>query len=722
MKFKLVTLLIILSYSLLAQESDPDKVRELFWGANDAYNNVTEINPKWSNESAVVIYKNVNYDYHKFAKRVTYTSSIRKRIKLLDKAAVEDYSEFSFNDKFWPRRGYHWKKGENIIGIKIIKPDGKEIIIDIDEEAVENDNEKKLAISNLEVGDILDYYSYRIEPFKSIGAYGFNAVETTLGDEYPIMNFELNFETENDFFVNFNSYNGAPELKEIQTNKRNLRRYKLEASDIEKNDFPTWFLPLVELPCYKFQVYFARSGKFEDRAVAFLPEKESIIKKTVSKEDVIDLYDSRFKPVGDISDIKKYFKSKNFNDPRQQVIEGYYYMRHFYMTRYIEALLAYESQIVYYPFADYNQNSLIYIQNQKQFVNHFTNFLKQIDIVDYEIIIGTEKFNGDIKDLLIEDNVDVLLKINFDEPLYISYFKPNTSVNEFSPYLEGTNAYALKVSDKRKINGIEDTKIISSTYKDNVATETLDLSFNEDFSSIKINRLSKYIGHVKSEEQEDRLTLYDFVNEDHSKYETKSFISTVRNQRMKTKYKKEMNALKEKYLDKFKERFKGQTSSEYGLVLEDHSYKILANGRFGVDDPLIFEESFTVKDGLTSKAGKNYILEIGKLIGNQIEINDENRTRDNNIYMKYARTFKNEIVLEIPEGYTVAGLDKLNKKVENQTGGFISNAVLEGNKLTVTTSKMYKQTYVPAKQWNDIIVFLEAAYDFSQEKLLIKKL
>lgn len=722
MKLKLVVLFIVLSQSLIAQESDPTKVRELFWGANDAYKNVTEINPKWNNESAVVIYKNVNYDYHKFAKRVTYTSSVRKRIKLLDKAAVEDYSEFSFNEKFWPRRGYYWKKGENIIGIKIIKPDGNEIIIDIDEEAVENDNEKKLAISNLEVGDILDYYSYRIEPFKSVGAYGFNPVETTLGDEYPIMNFELNFETENDFFVNFNSYNGAPELKEIKTNKRNLRRYKLEASDIEKNDFPRWFLPLVELPCYKFQVYFARSGKFEDRAVAFLPEKESIIKKTVSKEDVIDLYDSRFKPVGDISDIKKYFKSKNYSDPRQQVIEGYYYMRHFYMTRYIEAILAYESKIVYNPFADYNQNSLIYIQNQKQFVNHFTNFLKQIDITDYEIIIGTKKFNGDIKDLLIEDNVDVLLKINFDEPLYISYFKPNTSVNEFSPYLEGTNAYALQVSDKRKIDGIEDTKIIASDHTNNVTNESLNLSFNEDFSSVKISRLSKHLGHIKSEEQEDRLTLYDFVNEDHRKYETKSFIRTVRNQRMKTKYKKEMNALKEKYLDKFKERFKERTASEYSLELEDHSYKILSNGRFGVDDPLIFEESFTVKDGLVSKAGKNFIVNIGKLIGGQVEITDKNRLRENNIYMKYARTFNNEIVVEIPEGYTVAGLDKLNKRVENATGGFISNAILEGNKLTITTSKMYKKTYIPANQWNNVIAFLESAYNFSQEKILIKKL
>ena len=52
------------------------------------------------NESAVIIYKNENYDFHKFGKNVTYTTSIRKRIKLLDKAAVEEFSEFAFQKRF----------------------------------------------------------------------------------------------------------------------------------------------------------------------------------------------------------------------------------------------------------------------------------------------------------------------------------------------------------------------------------------------------------------------------------------------------------------------------------------------------------------------------------------------------------------------------------------------------------------------------------------------
>src|SRR5690606_28849883 len=200
--------------------------------------------------------------------------------------------------------------GKNILGIKVIKPDGKETIINVSKEAVDADKEKKIAIPNLEIGDIIDYYLHSEEPFKSQLEMGFDPVERTLGDVYPIMNYKLIFQTENDFFLNFATYNGAPELKEIPSNKGGERHYEFAAKDIEKNEFPRWFYPLIELPCYKFQVFFARSGKFEKRAEAFLSEKENIVKSTVSKEDVFEYYNTKFRPYGDLGHIEKFIKGK----------------------------------------------------------------------------------------------------------------------------------------------------------------------------------------------------------------------------------------------------------------------------------------------------------------------------------------------------------------------------------------------------------------------------
>ena len=116
------------------------------------------------------------------------------------------------------------------------------------------------------------------------------------------------------------------------------------------------------------------------------------------------------------------------------------------------------------------------------------------------------------------------------------------------------------------------------------------------------------------------------------------------------------------------------------------------------------------------------MIEIGKLLTSQIEIDQKEKDRKNNIYMVYPRSFDNEIVLEIPIGYAVSGLDKLNKKVENETGGFTSSAEVKGNQLVIKTFKHYKKYYEPNSNWNKIVVFLDAAYQFTQEKVLLKKI
>ena len=103
------------------------------------------------------------------------------------------------------------------------------------------------------------------------------------------------------------------------------------------------------------------------------------------------------------------------------------------------------------------------------------------------------------------------------------------------------------------------------------------------------------------------------------------------------------------------------------------------------------------------------------------ETDKKEKERKNNIYMIYPRSFENEITLEIPAGYTVAGLDKLNKKVENETGGFVSSAVVTGNKLVIRTNKYYKNYYEPNSNWTKMIQFLDASYQFTQEKVLLKK-
>ncbi|MEN9337370.1 MAG: hypothetical protein RLZZ500_2357 [Bacteroidota bacterium] len=695
------------------------EIRNEIWNSSDPYKKATTAPEKWKNESAVIIYKHENYDYHKFGINVTYTSSIRKRILLLDQAAVKEFSEFSYRDKFYSNKalGSFWRRGTNFIGVKIVKPDGKEVLIDTDKEAKEVDGEKKLAIPNLEIGDIIDYYFYSVEPFKSVYDYTFEAVETPLGDVYPTMNLKITLHTENDFFLNFNTYNGAPPLNQIDTGKSSDRLFELKAENIDKNEFPRWFYPLAEMPCYKFQVIFARSGKFEKLADGFLPESEKVVKKTISKEDIFEYYNKKFYPDGDLGVVNRFLKEKSFSTEEEKVREIYYFCRHEFFTRYFEAFVVNEAKIMY-PFSYYGTNP-IFFRDEVPFVNYFMQFLKKQEI-SYDVIIATPRFNGSIDDLLIQQNVRKLIRVNTPKPIYIEYFNAFSGTDQVNYSIENSKAYVLEISKGKRVTDVSNVTLPSSTYKDNVSRIKTKVDL-VDFTGYKVQRDAAYLGHLKESEQDDKLQFYDFVYEDYNRYGTMKLMDYVRKEKDRKQYTNELDALIKKQKDKQTESYKSNVEGEYEVKVEDYTFEIKNTGRYGKDNALEIHDGFTIANNYVKKAGDKYLLEIGRFLTSQIEIDKKEIDRKNNIYMSFPRSFENEITFNIPDGYSVSGLEKLNKTVENETGGFVSSAEVKGNQLVIKTLKYYKNYYEPNANWNKMIQFLDAAYQFTQEKILLKK-
>lgn len=93
------------------------------------------------------------------------------RIKINDKAALQAYSSIEYQKTFDNTAGILYSKNvdkkDTYIGIKLIKPDGREVTVNTGEEVLTKNDAKdkqgKLAVPNLEVGDILDYYVGKVE-------------------------------------------------------------------------------------------------------------------------------------------------------------------------------------------------------------------------------------------------------------------------------------------------------------------------------------------------------------------------------------------------------------------------------------------------------------------------------------------------------------------------------------------------------------------------------
>jgi hypothetical protein len=67
-------------------------------------------------------------------------------------------------------------------------------------------------------------------------------------------------------------------------------------------------------------------------------------------------------------------------------------------------------------------------------------------------------------------------------------------------------------------------------------------------------------------------------------------------------------------------------------------------------------------------------------------------------------------------------LDKLASNVENSTGGFVSSAKVENGKLIVETYKHYDVRFAKKTEWTGVVAFINAAHNFTQQKILLKKM
>jgi len=146
--------------------------------------------------------------------------------------------------------------------------------------------------------------------------------------------------------------------------------------------------------------------------------------------------------------------------------------------------------------------------------------------------------------------------------LYAQLFSIHTNINEFSPLIEGTDAYLLSPT-RNEIDVIKKGKLPVSTHMDNETKKDITVSLSDDLSELLISSVNSYKGHSKKDELYDRLLFSDYVNEDYKKYETETFIEKVKRKKDKIRYKKELDALIEKLKTNQKEKFENSAKSEY---------------------------------------------------------------------------------------------------------------------------------------------------------------
>jgi hypothetical protein len=156
------------------------------------------------------------------------------------------------------------------------------------------------------------------------------------------------------------------------------------------------------------------------------------------------------------------------------------------------------------------------------------------------------------------------------------------------------------------------------------------------------------------------------------------------------------------------------------------SRKIEGEGLNLSNDPKNYfkvKTNYTISS-LIEKAGEDYILLVGKVIGRQSELYQETE-RKTDIDFREISDYNHEITVMIPSGYKCTGLDalKINNKVINNgevVMSFESNYVLEGNKIIIKVNEVYKTLKLPKSKYEDFRKVVNSAADFNKVALVFQ--
>lgn len=144
--------------------------------------------------------------------------------------------------------------------------------------------------------------------------------------------------------------------------------------------------------------------------------------------------------------------------------------------------------------------------------------------------------------------------------------------------------------------------------------------------------------------------------------------------------------------------------------------------------PFTFDTQVQVKENWIENAGKNYLFSIGKVLGKQTDLYQEQvADRKYAVDLYYQKKYLHTIKFNIPKGYTVKTVNNLQfskqMKGENDEviGSFTSTAKIEGNVVRIDIEEFYNFTHLEKERFGEYRDLINTAFDFYKSSLVITK-
>lgn len=681
------------------------KVRQEVWDNTPVDFKKRAVPEKFKKESAVILsyYKELSTDYHRKATTELFISGRLTRqidcedmermlIQINDKKALKDYSEFSFltKSKKW-QGGYHHTTN-TILGIRVLKKDGTVQVVDFDDYVDVKEGKKgkelsqKIAVPGLEIGDCIDVFSLdqidtqeqQLDPFVFF-----------LRQSEPVLYSRIHCVLDQSLATVYRSMNGAPEFKQTTDKDKNavLDLTMDQPVDAEPS---VWYNSTVQSP---YIMMFITPTKTKTVIV----EKAMRQKGVRANPDVAPILQDDWK-------LMKTYVSKNGYSPIG--LSGKY-------TRVFKALkkadLSAEEKADRIASFEYTCAGT----SQESF-NVVPNYLRKLG-VELEMGITTPLGALPVDQLINYNSTTWFFRLKGTDLYYFPGAYPKVA-SEIPFIYQGRKAYmqdaeapfeipVSKASDNRSVVSV---KASLDGTKMNISRRVVysgeQKMFGQSVCSPEVSlygpdHLEAYWRYLKYDDSDPYCV---FPKKDASNIKA-AF----------AEYKQKEQA------DQFKEEVTGYHESDPVKV---SGYGVDCVGIRKDSADLVYHVDYEM-EGLVKRAGSSMMLAVGKLIGEQMKLEGNDRIRKDRIWRKMAFADEWNIEVALPKGYQASAesLKKLNTTVSNDCGEFAVKASAGAGKIIVHVSKSFLHREEPVANWDKVLKLVDACSAFNEKQVVITK-
>ena len=680
------------------------KVRQEVWSSTPADFQKRTVPDRYKNASAVILsyYRELSTDYYRKAtadlvlnlrltRQIDCTDMERMLIQINDKKALKDYSEFTFKTKSrkWTW-GYHHKT-QTVLGIRVIKKNGNvqevslDDYVDVKEGKNDKDLSQKIAVPGLEVGDCIDVFSLdqidtqeqQLDPFYFV-----------LRQDEPVLYTKVHCVLDQSLATVYRTMNGAPDFTQTTDKDKNAvldmvmdKPVDAESSiwynSLEQSPFIEMYITPTKAKVAVVEKAMRQKGvRGNPDVTPILQDDWKLLKSYVSK--------GGYSPAGLPSTYKSVFKSAKK-----------------------EGMSVEEKADRIYSFEYVSSGS-----SQRAF-NTVANYLRKLGV---EIEMGiTTPFGALPVDKLINYNsTSWFFRLKGTDVYYFPGTYPKVA-SEIPYIYQGRKAYMQDSEEQITIpvSQAEDNKSVN------------DMVVKLDGTKLDISRKVTYSGEQKMYGQ-------SLVSPDNTLFGSSQLEAYWRYLKYDDKdpyscyTKKESAELKgafNEYQKNAIDPFKAEISSY-------HDGDPVQVGGYGVDCVGIRRDSSNfvyhvdyVMDGMVKRAGNNYLLSVGKLIGSSLKLEGKDRERIDDVWRKMAFVDEWNIEIPLPQGYKVSAeaLKKIETSVANECGEFTVKATAGNESVKVYVRKCFAHRVEPVSNWNKLLALVDACSAFADKQMVIAK-